>query len=90
MGKLERLETRVTREQKRLIERAAKLEGRSITDFVVAATQAVARQVIQEHGMLKLTSKDRAVFVEALLNPPEPNARLRQAVRRRRPAVPAA
>ena len=81
--KLERLETRVTYEQKQLIERAAKLEGRSITDFVLAATQAAARQVIQEHEVLRLTTKDREVFVSALLNPPEPNAKLREAVRRK-------
>ena len=84
--KLERLETRVTSEQKRLIEQAAKLEGRSITDFVLASAQAAARQVIQEHAILKLTIKDREVFVHALMNPPEPNAKLREAVRRKRPA----
>ncbi|MBZ5724267.1 MAG: DUF1778 domain-containing protein [Acidobacteriia bacterium] len=82
MPKLERLEARVTNRQKRLIERAANLEGRSITDFVVAVTQAAARQVVEEHEILKLTAKDREVFVDALLHPAEPNARLREAVRR--------
>ena len=81
-AKLERLETRITREQKRLIEHAARLEGRSITDFVLSSTQAAARQVIQEHEILKLNAGDREVFLNALLNPPEPNAKLREAVRR--------
>ena len=80
--KPERLEARVTREQKQLIERAAELEGRSITDFVVASAQSAARQVIQDHEILKLMARDREVFVQALLNPPKPTDKLRQAVRR--------
>ena len=86
-AKLQRLETRVTYEQKQLIERAAKLEGCSITDFVLASTQAAARQVIREHEILRLTAKDREVLVSALVNPPEPNAKLREAVWRNSPAV---
>jgi uncharacterized protein (DUF1778 family) len=78
----ERLEARVTRELKQLIEQAAELEGRSITDFIVASTQAAARQVIQERELLKLGARDREVFVQALMNPPKPNEKLRQAVRR--------
>jgi uncharacterized protein (DUF1778 family) len=82
MPKHERLEARVTREQKQLIERAAEIEGRSITDFVVASAQSAARQVIRDHEILKLTARDREVFVQALLNPPKPTSKLRQAVRR--------
>jgi uncharacterized protein (DUF1778 family) len=82
MLKPERLEARVTREQKELIEHAAELEGRSITDFVVASAQSAARQVIQDHESLKLTARDREVFVQALLNPPQPTDKLRQAARR--------
>jgi uncharacterized protein (DUF1778 family) len=82
MPKPERLEARVTREQKKLIERAAELDGRSITDLIVASALSAARQVIQDHEMLKLAARDREVFVQALLNPPQPAVRLRQAVRR--------
>ncbi len=82
MPKPERLEARITREQKQLIEHAAELEGRSITDFVVASAQSAARQVIQDHEILKLTARDREIFVQALLNPPKPTGKLRQAVHR--------
>ena len=82
MPKPERLEARVTREQKKLIEHAAELEGRTITDFIVTSAQTAAKQVIQEREILKLTARDRAVFVRALLNTPKPAAKLRQAVRR--------
>lgn len=79
--KPERLEARVTSEQKELIERAADLEGRSLTDFLVASAAAAAKQVIQEHEILKLAAQDRAVFLAALQNPPEPNAKLRELLR---------
>ena len=82
MPKQERLEARVTRQLKRLIEQAAEIEGRSITDFIVTSAQTAAKQVIQEHNALKLTARDREVFVQAMLHPPKPNARLRQAVQR--------
>ena len=84
-AKLERLEARITREQKELIERAARLEGRSITDFVVSSTQAAARHLIQEHETLRLQSADREVLVNALLQPPAPAAKLRDATRRNPP-----
>ncbi|WP_125445742.1 DUF1778 domain-containing protein, partial [Streptococcus sanguinis] len=42
----ERLETRVTAAQKSLIERAAALQGRSVTDFVLASVQDAARRTI--------------------------------------------
>ena len=38
-AKRERLEARVSPEQKALIERAARLEGRSVTDFLVRSAQ---------------------------------------------------
>ena len=85
--KPERLEVRVTREQKKLVARAAELDGRTITDFVLAAVASAAKQVIQEHETLKLTERDREVFAAAVMNPPKPNERLRQAVREYRETI---
>jgi uncharacterized protein (DUF1778 family) len=85
--KPERLEARVTREQKHLIQRAAELEGRSITDFLVASAQSAAQQVIQEHETLRLTAKEREVFVQALMDPAPPTEKLRRAVRRYKETV---
>jgi len=85
--KAERLEARVTREQKHLIQRAAELEGRSITDFLVASAQSAAKQVIQEREVLRLTAKEREVFVQALMNPAPPTEKLRRAVRQYKETV---
>jgi uncharacterized protein (DUF1778 family) len=76
----ERLEARVTVDQKRLIEHAAALEGRSVTDFVLASVQAAARTAIERH-QVELTVRDSQVFVAALLEPQPVNQRLQETVR---------
>lgn len=76
----ERLEARVTAEQKALIEHAAALEGRSITDFVLASVQDAAKRAIAEHEVIRLSVRDSQAFVEALLNPREPSERMRERV----------
>src|SRR5438046_7246480 len=80
----QRLETRVTAEQKTLIERAAALQGRTVTDFVLTSVQAAARRAIEEHQQLELSARDSEAFVEALLNPRPVNRRLRDTIRRYR------
>ncbi len=80
----ERLETRVTAEQKSLIARAAALQGRSVTDFVLTSVQDAARRAIEEHSQLALSIRDSEIFVDALLNPKPVNDRLRDTVRRYR------
>ena len=82
----ERVEARVTPEQKRLLERAAALEGRSLTDFVLSSAQTAAAETISRHELLKLTPDDQDVFVAALLKPPAPNKALRAAAARFRAA----
>ena len=80
----ERLEARVTAEQKTLIERAAALQGRSVTDFVLTSVQDAARRAIEEHQQLELSVRDSEAFVDALLNPKPVGDRLRETVRRYR------
>lgn len=83
----ERLETRVTADQKNLIERAAALQGRTVTDFVLSSVQEAARRAIEEHQRLDLSVRDSERFVEALLSPQPVNDRLRDTVRRYRQAT---
>lgn len=83
----ERLEARITTEQKTLLERAAALEGRSLTDFVVSNAHAAAVATIQRHEVIALTARDSQLFAEALSHPPAPNERLRAAARRHRDLI---
>ncbi|MGO7542382.1 DUF1778 domain-containing protein [Rhizobium ruizarguesonis] len=80
----ERLETRVTADQKSLIEHAAALQGRTVTDFVLSSVQDAARRAIEDHQRLDLTVRDSQAFVEALINPTPVNDRLRDTIRRYR------
>ncbi|MGO9274437.1 MAG: DUF1778 domain-containing protein [Terriglobia bacterium] len=80
--KRERLEARVTADQKRLIERAAQLRGTSVTDFLVGTAQQAASETIKDFEVLNLRDEARAVFVSAILNPPAPNEAARRAATR--------
>lgn len=71
-----RLGLRLDAEAKAMIERAAELEHREVTDFCVSALTEAARQTIARHETLTLSERDRAAFFEALVNPPEPDERL--------------
>lgn len=77
-----RLEARISQETKALVQKAADLEGRTLTDFVVASVQAAAYKVIEEHQTLKLSIEDSEAFVDAILNPPKPNEALKLAALR--------
>lgn len=83
----ERLEARVTADQKSLIEQAAALQGRTVTDFVLTSVQDAARRAIEEHQRLDLSVRDSQAFVEALLRPKPVNERLRETVSRYRRAT---
>jgi uncharacterized protein (DUF1778 family) len=86
-ARAQRLEARVTAEQKTLIERAAALQGRTVTDFVLTSVQDAARRAIEEHQQLELSVRDSEAVVEALLNPQPVNDRLRDTVSRYREAT---
>lgn len=78
----ERLEARVSRDQKALFQRAAELQGRTLTDFVIASVHDAAVRAIEETQTIRLSAKESRAFAEALLNPREPNTRLKTAAQR--------
>lgn len=80
--KEERLEARVTPEQKKMIARAAALRGSSVTEFVVESAQQAAADAIKDFELLALHDEARDVFVNALLHPPAPNEAARKAAQR--------
>ena len=80
----ERTEARLLPEQKKRIERAARLKGLSLSDFIVQNADEAAIRTIQQHTSWTLEDRDRDFFVQALLNPPEPSARMKAAVKRYR------
>ena len=75
-------EVRVSAAQKSMFQQAATLSGRTLlSEFVVTSAQDAARRVIAEHESIQLSREERQAFVQALLQPPEPNARLKRAAK---------
>jgi uncharacterized protein (DUF1778 family) len=83
----ERLEARISSEQKALFQRAAELQGRTLTDFVIASVHESAVKTISELEAIRLTAADSRAFAEALLHPREPIPELRAAAERYRKMV---
>ena len=79
-----RLEARMTTDQKALLQHAAALSGRTLSEFVLASAQEAAVKVIQEHETIRLSQSEQVAFVTALLKPRAPNARLRKAAEKYR------
>jgi len=82
-----RLGFRVDAQTKKMVERAAALERRSMTDYCLTVITEATRETIAKHESLVLSERDRAVFFEALIHPPKPNERLRRAFREMRAQV---
>lgn len=77
-----RLEARISPELQKMLKRAAELQGRTLTDFVVAAVQDAAQRAIEQAEVIRLSLEDQQRFAEVLLSPPEPSPALKRAVAR--------
>ena len=78
----ERLEARVSADQKDLFLRAAELQGRTLTDFIIASVHEAAVRTIEDMHSIQLTAQESRAFAEAVLNPREPAPRLKAAAQR--------
>jgi uncharacterized protein (DUF1778 family) len=76
-----RFDARLNEEQKVLIQKAADLEGCTMTDFVLRSAQAAAERTLRDRAMLILSARETESFVDAILNPAETGPVLRAAAR---------
>jgi uncharacterized protein (DUF1778 family) len=79
-----RLEARITSDLHAMLKRAAEIEGRTMTDFVVAAVQDAAQRAIEHADIVRLSIADQECFAAALLSPPKAPPALKRAFTRRR------
>jgi uncharacterized protein (DUF1778 family) len=79
-----RLEARLPAEVMVRLKRAAEIQGRTLTDFVVAAADEAACRAIEQTQIIRLSLEGQRQIAEAILNPPAPNQAWRKAVKRRR------
>ena len=82
-----RLEARLSSEALALVKRAAEIEGRSVSDFVVSAAQDAARRTIAEIEIIRLSRAAQEKFANLLLDPPRPARGLKRAFARHRRLV---
>jgi uncharacterized protein (DUF1778 family) len=87
INKTARLEARITPNLQALLRRAAELEGRSVTDFIVTAVQEAAERRIEQAQLIRLSLEDQRAFVDAILDPPEPTPALKRAFQRHRELI---
>ena len=78
----ERIQARATKQAKDTLERAAAVQGVSLSDFLISTGLEKAMVTLQSHELLQLGADDSRLFAEALLNPPEPSEALRAAKER--------
>lgn len=78
-----RLEARISTDLHAMLKRAAELQGRTMTDFVVAAVQEAAQRAIEQADVIRLSLADQECFAQALLSPPQPAPALERAFARR-------
>jgi uncharacterized protein (DUF1778 family) len=77
-----RLDFRLTREDKRIIEEAATVTGQSVSDFAVNSLVEAARQAIERAAVTRMSIRDRDTFLRLIESDAEPNHALKDAARR--------
>jgi len=78
-----RLDLRISQKQKDLFEQVQEIGGfRSLTDFLISAASEKAEAILEKHNNWLSSENDRKLFFNALLNPPQPNEKLKQAMKK--------
>ena len=76
----DRIDVRVSKEQKELFRYASELRGfKSLSEFVIHCVFEESSKIIKDNNLIVSTLEDKERFVEAILNPPSPNANLKRA-----------
>ena len=76
---------RMDEETRSLIDRAAKARGQNRTEFMLSSARQIATEVLLDQTLFVLNGSDWDGFVDALDNPPPPNAKLKELLARRAP-----
>ena len=83
----ERITARVSEQIKETLIAAADLTGATLNQFLVQAALEKAENIIEKDKLIYLSNKDAQLFCEMLENPPEPNKKLKNAVKNYRACI---
>lgn len=78
--KSERIEARVEPDVRELIMDAADLEGCSVSEFLVASAKERAEKTLHRTRVIRLTEESQIRFAELILDPPQPNEAMKEAM----------
>ena len=79
--KNERITARVSEQIKETLIAAADLTGATLNQFLVQSALEKAENIIEKDKLIHLSNKDAQLFFDVLENPPEPNEKLKRAVK---------
>ncbi|MGB8839838.1 MAG: DUF1778 domain-containing protein [Aliidongia sp.] len=82
-----RIEARIAPEALSVVKRAAELQGRSVSDFLVESAVTMAEKTIEETCLIRLAVEDQRAIAEALLNPAPLAPALERAIERYRTLI---
>lgn len=85
--KSSRIEARIAPEALAVVKRAAEIQGRSVSDFVVAAAQEAAQRTVEDAHLIRLSVSDQERVAEMLLKPPAPTAAMKRAFKAHRDLI---
>ena len=78
-----RVEARIAPDALAVVRRAAELQGRSLSDFLVAAALKDAQRTIEDAQLVRLSVEDQQRFVDLLLEPPPLAPAMKRALKAR-------
>jgi uncharacterized protein (DUF1778 family) len=82
-----RIEARIAPDALAVVRRAAELQGRSLSDFVVSAAEEAATRTIEEAQIIRLSVEDQRAIAATILNPPPLTPAMERAVARHRKII---
>lgn len=80
--KTDRLDMRLTSEQKELLERAAAISGQPLTGFALSHLLDQAQAILERYQKTVLSRRDQEAFLEILATDSAPAPALKEALRR--------
>jgi len=76
----DRIDVRISKEQKEFVKYASELRGfKTLSEFVVYCINNEANNIVKDNNLIVKTLEDKKIFVNAIVNPPSPNERLKRA-----------
>lgn len=71
--KTERIDIRLSKEEKAMLERAAATTNRSLSSYILSNIMRLAKEDLAKYGLDVFDNEEMATFIDLLANPPKPN-----------------